>query len=123
MIEEFITAIPVELKPMSIITLILLVVIFFVIKSIYIQIGREIKEYKTAQEKDNTLLGECHRALKKDFEDTREKLYDKMNEMKDAFGPINVTVARTEQMVKNNADIQRIMQKDIGEIRERLNKK
>ena len=114
--------IPVELKPMSIITLILFVMIVFIFYLIYMQIRKDIKDHKITIEDTIGSFNINHNELKKDFEDTRDKLYDKINEVKDDFSDVKITVARTQEMIKGSIGIQNIIQSDITEIRKRLNK-
>lgn len=113
--------IPVEMKPMSILTLISLIAIIYVFYLLFHQMQKDNKEREERHKMKLIVIMERHEALEKEFESTREKLYDKINEVKDEFTGIKVSMGRTEEMIKGNADIQRIIQKDISEIRERMN--
>ena len=55
-------------------------------------------------------------------EATKKELFNKITEVKDDFSDVKITVGITQEMVKSNADIQKIIQGDIMEIRKRLNK-
>lgn len=120
---DILSIIPVEFKAMSIITLLLYVAMIFIFYLIYIQMRKDRIECKEQNIAKIKVVENEHNVLKNDFEDTRKNLYDKVNEVKDDFGDVKITVARTEQMIKSNADIQKIIQKDISEIRERMNHK
>jgi len=115
--------IPVEFKEMSIITLLLLIFITYIFYLIFNQIRNDLNTNEEEGKKRVSIIKEEHKILKKDFEGTRKELYDKINEIKENFSDIKVTIGRTQEMVKGNVDIQRIIQKDISEIRERLNRK
>ena len=115
--------IPVEFKEMSIITLLLLIFITYIFYLIFNQIRNDLNTNEEEGKKRVSIVKEEHKILKKDFEGTRKELYDKINEIKENFSDIKVTIGRTQEMVKGNVDIQRIIQKDISEIRERLNRK
>ena len=119
---ELLSIIPVELKAMSIITLLLLVAIVYIFYLIYKQMRLDIQDHKLATEKSVEFVRKDHKELKVDFEDTRNKLYDKINEVKDDFGDVKITVARTQEMIKGSIGVQNIIQGDITEIRKRLNK-
>lgn len=119
---NILSIIPVEMKAMSIITLILIVAIVFMFAQIYKQIRVDLKEHKEQELLNISYVKDNHNVLKKDFEDTRENLFNKINEVKDDFGDVKITVGITQEMIKSNADIQKIIQNDITEIRKRLNR-
>lgn len=120
---SLLSVIPVEMRPMSIITLILLVAIVYILYMVYHQMQKDSKELEEKHKMKLIVIMERHEALEKEFESTREKLYDKINEVKDEFTDVKIAMGRTEEMIKGNAYIQKIIQKDISEIRERLNHK
>lgn len=119
---DILSIIPVELKAMSIITLLLLVAIVFMFYQVYTQLRKDMKEHRDQNKVNIDYVKEDHTSLKRDFEDTRENLFNKINEVKDDFGDVKITVGVTQEMIKSNADIQKIIQNDITEIRKRLNK-
>ena len=114
--------IPVELKAMSVITLILFVAILFIFYLIYKQIRKDMHENCKQSKVNLGYIEDNHNILKKDFEATKKELFNKITEVKDDFSDVKITVGITQEMVKSNADIQKIIQGDIMEIRKRLNK-
>ena len=119
---DILSIIPVKFEPMSIITLLLLVAMVFIFYLVYNQIRKDLKDHKINGKKRTEGIQEDHKILRKDFEDTRIRLYDKIGEIKDDFGDVKLIVAKTEQMIIGNAKIQEIIQADIKEIRKRLDK-
>ena len=118
---DILSIIPVKFEPMSIITLLLLVAMVFIFYLVYNQIRKDLKDHKINGKKRTEGIQEDHKILKNDFEKTRGKLYDKIGEIKDDFGEMRISVARTEEMIKGTVIVQKIIQKDTEEIRKILN--